>query len=506
MTIDATAGLWDLVEQRATLGGSAEMLVDERGRRLTFAQFRDHAELVAGELAARGAGPGTPVTWQLPTVIEALVVTGALARLGAIQNPVMPICGERDLRFILAQTGAKLFITTKAASDRVRQAEKLGTGGLDALVVGAGLIDPEPPSDRTETDPDVRWVFYSSGTTAAPKGARHTDASILAAARGTGGRLACTEDDRVGLAFPIAHIGGCGAWLGACLIFGSGLVLDSAFQPERTSGYFARENVTLAGSGAVFIQAYLDLQRRQPERPILPRLRAMTAGGSPRPSSLHHDVVRTFAVGVLSGYGMTEAPVITMAGTTDPDDALAATEGLPNSGVDLRVIGGDGRPVAPGREGEFHVKAPQLMRGYVDAALDADAFDEDGYFRTGDLGRIDENGYVIVTGRLKDVIIRKGENISARALEDALADHPAVADVTVVGLPDDERGELACAVVVPGDDGPPTLPDLTGFLADRGMSSRQWPERLEIVDTLPRNATGKVLKTELRKRYAERGH
>lgn len=142
------------------------------------------------------------------------------------------------------------------------------------------------------------------------------------------------------------------------------------------------------------------------------------------------------------------------------------------------------------------------MRGYVDSSLDRDAFDEHGYIRTGDLGMVDEHGCLVVTGRLKDVIIRKGENISARAIEDALASHPAVADVAVVGLPDRERGELACAVVIPRD-GVPTLPELTGFLADRGLLSRQWPERLEIVTDLPRNATGKVLKAELRARYTE---
>ncbi|WP_436790173.1 class I adenylate-forming enzyme family protein [Yinghuangia sp. YIM S10712] len=505
LEIDTSTRLWDLAEQRAARDGSAEMLVDERGRRLTFAEFRDHSERMAETLSARGVGPGTPVTWRLPTVVEALVVTCALARLGAVQNPVMPICGERELRFILARTGAELFITAEGqlGLDEAWRTDRLITDrpGLDALVVAAeGQPRRRTAPNSAGPDDDVRWIFFTSGTTADPKGARHTDASVLAAAQSMAVRLDCTKADRVGLAFPIAHIGGCGIWLGAALICGCTLVLDAAFEPERTSRFFHAEEVTLAGSGAVFIQAYLELQRRQPDTPLFPKLRAMTAGGSARPITLHADTKRAFGVPVLSGYGMTEAPVLAMAGPHDPDDTLHATEGRPKPDVHLRIVAPDGRVLGAGEEGEIRAKGPQVMRGYLDASLTRDVFDEDGYLRTGDLGMLDERGYLTVTGRLKDIIIRKGENISARALEDALASHQAVADVAVVGLPDAGRGELACAVVVPRGNAP-TLADLTAFLADQGLPPRQWPERLETVDTLPRNATGKVLKTELRERY-----
>ena len=150
----------------------------------------------------------------------------------------------------------------------------------------------------------------------------------------------------------------------------------------------------------------------------------------------------------MSGWGLTEAPILTMASVHDPDDKLATTEGRPMPGVLLRAVTLDGTVAGPGEEGELRAKAPQMMRGYLDAALDEAAFDEDGWFRTGDLGVIDEDGYVRITGRLKDVIIRKGENVSAQEVEDLLYEHEQVADVAVIGLPDDERGEMVCAVVV----------------------------------------------------------
>ncbi len=151
-------------------------------------------------------------------------------------------------------------------------------------------------------------------------------------------------------------------------------------------------------------------------------------------------------VGIVSGWGLTEAPILTMARTVDPDDKLATTEGRAMPGVQLRAVSpADGSVVGVGVEGELQAQAPQLMRGYLDASLDADAF-VDGWFRTGDLGVIDEQGYVRITGRLKDVIIRKGENVSAKEVEDLLFEHEKVADVAVIGLPDADRGELVCAV------------------------------------------------------------
>ncbi len=179
------------------------------------------------------------------------------------------------------------------------------------------------------------------------------------------------------------------------------------------------------------------------------------------------------------------------------------TEGRATRGVQLRAVTLDGKVAGIGEEGEIRAKAPQLMKGYLDPSLDADAFDEDGWFRTGDLGVIDADGNVRITGRLKDIIIRKGENISAKEVEDLLFTHDKVADVAVIGLPDPSAGEIACAVVVPA---PPVTrsgsKEIADFLTGNGLMIQKVPERVEYVDALPRNPTGKVLKHELRSRFA----
>jgi cyclohexanecarboxylate-CoA ligase len=503
--------IWSLVERRAAETADGEMLVDEHGQRVTFGEFRDRAERVAAGLAGHGVGPDTPVTWQFPTSVQALVLTAALARLGAVQNPVMPVYGLRDLRFVVRQTGARLLLVAPhwRGNDLAAPAREIAaeTPGLDLVVVDGDLPESSPVSLPPQpADGPVRWIFYTSGTTSDPKGARHTDGSVLASARGMGERLACTPADRVGMVFPVAHIGGCGTWLGTALLYGCTLILDADFDPDRTTEMLRRERVTLAGSGTIFTQIYLAAQRRHPRERIFPDLRAMTSGAAPKPATLHLDVKRELGgVGVLSGYGMTEAPILTMSALDDSDEVLAVAEGRAVHGVDLRVVDPHGRVLGPGAEGELRAKGPQVMAGYVDSALDQDAFDAEGYLRTGDLGTLDKEGNVTITGRLKDVIIRKGENISAQGIEEELRPHPGLADVAVIGLPDPELGETACAVVVPSDGHPaPTLAQLTGFLREREVPVRLWPERLEILDTLPRNPTGKLLKAELRRRYGAR--
>ena len=192
-----------------------------------------------------------------------------------------------------------------------------------------------------------------------------------------------------------------------------------------------------------------------------------------------------------------------MASVDDPDDKLAETEGRPTAHVDLKVVTLEGKPAGPDEEGEIRVKGRQVFRGYVDASLDADAFDEDGYFRTGDLGRQDADGYVVITGRLKDIIIRKGENISAKEVEDLLYTHPKVADVAVIGLPDPQLGERCCAVVASRDPADALgFEEMVSFLREQGLMNQKIPEQLELVDTVPRNPSGKILKHVLREQYS----
>ncbi|MEY2456391.1 MAG: cyclohexanecarboxylate-CoA ligase, partial [Acidimicrobiaceae bacterium] len=302
--------------------------------------------------------------------------------------------------------------------------------------------------------------------------------------------------------FPFTHIGGIG-WLYNTLLTGCQLLFVEAFDAKTTPAFLARKGVTVAGAGTPFHMAYLAAQREQPETPLFPGLRLCTGGGAPKPPQLHYDCKAELGgVGIVSGYGLTEAPIIVMASVDDSDEVLAETEGQATPGVELITVKLDGTRAGVGEEGEIRAKAPQLMKGYLESSLDADAFDADGWFKTGDLGTIDAGGNVRITGRVKDIIIRNMENISAKELEDILFTHPKVADVAVLGLPDPRTGERACAVVVAADAAdPPVLQELCQFLLAAGLMKQKLPERLELVDALPRNPTGKVLKYELRDRF-----
>ncbi len=528
--------LWSLIEGRARATPSALMAIDTRDREIHFGEFRDRALAIARGLHARGIGPGRTVSWMLPTRLESLLLAAALARLGAIQNPILPIYRRREVAFIVAQCRPDLLVTPPVwrGFDYPAMAREVARDfpDLETLVVDADL--PEDPTGSLPSTPEtlppeeqpIRWLFYTSGTTSEPKGVQHTDASLWAAARGMGCALDLRESDRVAFVFPCTHIGGIN-WLQAGLAFGCAQILIEHFADASTIPTLRRHGVTLATAGTVFHEAYLEAHRQRAHRsvpdgsathasdssrsqaasaaPLFPAIRAFPGGGAPKPPRLHHDLKREMGgAGILSGYGMTEAPILSMARPDDPDEKLARTEGRPVSPeVDLRVVRADGTEARRGEEGEFRVRAPQLFRGYLDPTLDAAAFDEAGYFRTGDLGHLDAEGHVVVTGRLKDVIIRKGENIPAKEVEDLLHEHPKVVDVAVIGVPDPQTGERCCAVVqCPDPDDPLDAGEMRNFLRECGLMIQKIPERLEIVDSIPRNATGKILKHELRRHYA----
>ena len=502
--------VWELAASRVAATPDALMVVDDRGRSLTFGEYGDRALRVAAGLAEAGVGAGTPVSWVLPTWIEALVLAGALARLGAVQNPILPVYGVREIGFCVRQTGARLLVvpTEWRGVDFASIADQIAGDAPDLAVLTVdpaerGLPEADPSGLPPASSGGVRWHFYTSGTTRDPKGARHTDASVTAAAIAVNQSVGIGPDDRMGVVFPYTHVGGVGLLIGA-FVAGYAQILTEAFAPATTIPLLREHGVTIAGAGTVFWNAYLDAQAASPDEPLFPNLRALVGGGSAKPAGLN-DRVRTElgGRGTVSGYGLTECPSCVLCSIDDPDDKLSLTDGRPVEGAELRVVSDGGERCGPGVEGELRVRGPMLFAGYVDDSLDADAFDEEGWLRTGDLGVVDDEGYVRVTGRLKEIIVRKGENISAREVQEALLLDPAVRDVVVIGLPDEERGELACAVVVPADaERPPTLASLGKHCAAIGLARYKTPERLELVDVLPRNPTGKVLRDALRAAYA----
>jgi len=236
----------------------------------------------------------------------------------------------------------------------------------------------------------------------------------------------------------------------------------------------------------------------------LPTLRLMSGGGSAKPPELHYEVKTEIGGrGVVHGYGMTEVPMIANGSPYDTDEQLANTDGKPIDGADVRIVKLDGTEAEAGEEGEVRVKGPMVFVGYTDPSLTIEAFDDQGYFRTGDLGRLRADGHLTLTGRLKDIIVRKGENISAREIEDLLYTHPSVAEVAVIGLPDRERGERVCAVLqLSASATDLTLDEVVDFCKAAGLMMQKIPEQVEVVTEMPRAGTGKIVKRTLQERFS----
>lgn len=499
--------LWALIEARAEATPDLPLAIDERAREIGFAEYRDRALRVAAGLAALGVRRGDRVSWQLPTWIESAVLLAALARLGAVQNPILPIYRERELRHIIGQVGPRLLVVPSLwrGFDHAKIAETLTFGsGCAVLVCDRELPEGDPAAldPLAERDPDaVRWILYTSGTTSAAKGALHSDASIAAGALGVALSLGVGSDDRWAIPFPFTHISGV-AMLMVFLMTGSSGVFIEHFD-DATPELLGRLGCTIAAGGTPLVIRYLAQQRRQPDRPLFPKLKAAMAGAAPKPPQLHGEVRDEMGgLGVVSCYGSTEVPFLSVSTTEDDEPQLARTEGRIARSAQVRVADAMGRTLPPGGVGEIRVRGAQVCKGYLDASLDAEAFDADGFFRTGDLGSVDPDGYLTITGRLKDVIIRNGENISAKEIEDVLYGHARIAEAAVIGLPDPERGERCCAVVVPRAGESLDLAGIAAFCRDAGLAKQKLPEQLELVDALPRNASGKVLKHELQARFA----
>ncbi|MFJ9414664.1 class I adenylate-forming enzyme family protein [Streptomyces sp. NPDC101227] len=515
--------LWDLVDDRARASAGRTMFFDEDGHGVTFDEVRDTALRVAAGLRGLGIGAGTRVVWQLPTRVETVVVSLALARLGAVQTPVIHLLREREVGFILAESAAEFVLVPGVwrGFDYGAMARKLAGDGLQVISVADGLPVGDP-ADLPDAAPDgddgrTTWIYYTSGTTASPKGVEHTDASLIAGGVGLATALGMSADDIGSIAFPFAHIAG-PDYVIAMLVSGFPAVMLETFEPGRAAAVYRRLGVTMAGGSTAFYQAFLDESRRyrgqspDAER-LIPSLRLLSGGGAPMSPELYAAAGRELDCAIVHGYGMTECPMIAMGTPYDSDEQLARTAGRPVTGAEVRIVRADGSEAGSGESGEVTLKGTMLFRRYTDPALTAEAFDEDGYFHTGDLGHLRPDGHLVLTGRLKDIIIRKGENISAQEIEDLVRTHPAVADVAVIGLPDRRRGERVCAVVALAEHSPDsaagpapaplTLSDLTAHLRAAGLMTQKLPEQLEITAELPRGGPlNKVLKSALRERYA----
>ena len=480
--------------------------VVDRDRRVTYAELDRLVDAVAAGLLARGVQPGEVVSSQLPNWLESVVLFYATNRIGAIHNPIGSILGAREVRFILAQARSVVLVVPRVfrGTDHAAMAARvqpslpelrtvlvLDDEGLvfnqDGDANGSGSYAP-PAADAG----DVAVLLYTSGTTAEPKGVLHSHRTLLAECEAMAAYYGLGDDDGFVMPSPVSHISGLLYGVLMPVHVGGTSVLMDMWDPTSFLELVARERATFSAGATPFLAGVV-------EHPDLSRfdhssLRTFPCGGADVPPELIHHAIARLGVRTGRGYGSTEFPSITSsAGSDDPDEKRAET---------------DGRPIGPNRvvlrDGHIWARGPELFLGYCDAALNAAAFDDDGFFCTGDLGIVDDDGYLTITGRAKEIVIRAGEKFSTKEIEDLLFEHPKVAEVAVVPVPDARVGEQACAFIVPRvADDPPTLAELAHFLTAKELSRRKVPERLEVVDELPMTASGKVQKHLLVQRVRE---
>ena len=474
-------------------------------RATTAADLHQRAARLASGLVRRGLGPGDVVAYQLPNSVETLAVLWAGFRIGATLVPIVHFYGPHEVRFIVRQSGARALVV-----DRVDHLD--GIDGLETVVVvgdAAGadapgavrfddLLDNDPLAEPVPVDPDApAMVGYTSGTTADPKGVVHTHRTLLAEVRQLASLNIFAGRASV-MASPLAHMTG---MLGGSLVplhLGNPIELIDRWDPGRVLAICAEHDLGPGGGATIFLTSLLDHPDFGPEHlAVMPRF---GLGGAPVPRAVA-ERAEQLGIAVTRAYGSTEHPSITGSTADEAPAKRMFTDGRAMPGVELLLVDDDGVEVAAGTPGEIVSRGPDLFAGYTDPALTAAAIDGDGWYRTGDVGVLDDDGFLTITDRLSDVIIRGGRNLSAGEIEERLATMPGIAEVAVVAAPDERLGEHACAVVrlAPGVDVDGVdLAAVQAHLATTGLPKQKWPEEVQVVADFDRTPSGKIKKRALR--------
>jgi cyclohexanecarboxylate-CoA ligase len=511
--------IYQYLEESTALKPEKIAVVDQHVR-YTYAELLAQVQRLAGALKSIGIGKGDVVSFQLPNWAESVVIHQALAMIGAVSNPIIPIYRQKEVRYILSKSNAKvLFIPCtfrrfhypemiRSLMSELPQLEHViivdkyreQPSGLHAR---EQLYDDfinlgTPCREMVKVDEkDVALLLFTSGTTADPKGVLHTHNTLLHE-----NLFHLDQEDVIFMPSPVTHITGIIVGLELPFIIRGRVVFQEIWDPETAVELILQEGCSFTVAASPFLKGIVETLKESDRKRL--RFKAFACGGADVPPELVKRASASLNCFVTRVYGSSEFPTVSACGPHDPVEKAAFTDGRLLEGISAKVINDAGEEVPRGVVGELAVKGPEMFLGYLQEEFNEDAFAKDGFFLTGDLAVMDEEGYIEIKGRKKDIIIRGGENISVKEVEDLLFQHPKISQVAVVAMPDEKLGEKACAFVVLKQGTSMTLREMADYLAGQGIAKQKIPERLEIVTEMPMTASGKIQKYILRENIRQK--
>jgi long-chain acyl-CoA synthetase len=482
----------NLIDSAAEDAGRPALRMDDAV--LTYGEFRDAALRVAASLRARGVAPGDRVGMVLPNVLSFPVVFYGALLAGAAVVPMNPLLKAREVEYYLRDSGARLVVALGPSAEPVTEAA--GTVGIDAVTVGPALPEElmadeplEAPVERA--DDDLAVILYTSGTTGQPKGAELTHRNLAGNARTTAETLLENSTDEVIMGcLPLFHVFGLTCGLNTAVLRGSTLTLIPRFDGAKALSVIERDKVTIFEGVPTMFSAML--HSPEAEKNDVSSLRLCVSGGSAMPVEVMRSFEEKFGCIILEGYGLSETSPV--ASFNHPHaERKPGSIGTPIAGVEMRLVDDDGKDVPAGEVGEIAIRGENVMKGYWQRPEETAKAIPDGWFRTGDLARQDEAGYFFIVDRKKEMIIRGGYNVYPREIEEALYEHPAVAEAACIGIAHPELGEEVGAAVALKPGASAGVDELREFVKER-VAAYKYPRHLWLVDALPKGPTGKILR------------
>ncbi|APT62340.2 TPA: medium-chain fatty-acid--CoA ligase [Escherichia coli] len=510
------ASLADYWQQTARAMPDKIAVVDNHGASYTYSALDHAASCLANWMLAKGIESGDRIAFQLPGWCEFTVIYLACLKIGAVSVPLLPSWREAELVWVLNKCQAKMFFAPTLfkqtrpvdlilpLQNQLPQLQQIV--GVDKLAPATSslslsqiIADNTPLTTAITVHGDeLAAVLFTSGTEGLPKGVMLTHNNILASERAYCARLNLTWQDVFMMPAPLGHATGFLHGVTAPFLIGARSVLLDIFTPDACLALLEQQRCTCMLGATPFVYDLLNLLEKQPAD--LSALRFFLCGGTTIPKKVARECQQR-GIKLLSVYGSTESSPHAVVNLDDPLSRFMHTDGYAAAGVEIKVVDDARKTLPPGCEGEEASRGPNVFMGYFDEPeLTARALDEEGWYYSGDFCRMDEAGYIKITGRKKDIIVRGGENISSREVEDILLQHPKIHDACVVAMPDERLGERSCAyVVLKAPHYSLSLEDVVAFFSRKRVAKYKYPEHIVVIEKLPRTASGKIQKFLLRK-------